>query len=83
MQTSAVFFDHASLLRLKQLGQIHFPFTFSLASDFKETPSLFAVRATVAGVRFISAAIASTDFNDVASCMKRRSSAKDQRVLVL
>src|ERR1700722_13247061 len=62
---------------------LHFPFAFSLASDFKETPSLFAVRTTCAEARFVSAATASTDFNGLASCIKRRSSAKDQRVLGL
>src|ERR1700694_4555346 len=59
----------------------HF-FAFSPAPDFRETPNLFAIRATFSGVRFISSATASSDFNDAASCIKRGSSAKDQRVLV-
>jgi hypothetical protein len=55
----------------------HF-FAFRPAPDFRETPNFFAVRATLSGGRFSSAATASSDFNDAASCIKRRSSAKDQ-----
>jgi hypothetical protein len=58
----------------------HF-FAFSPAPDFRETPNFFADRATLPGVRFSSAATDSSDFNEAASCIKRRSSAKDQRVL--
>ena len=64
----------------KPPGVRHF-FPFSPAPDFRETPNFFAVRTTLSGVRFSSAATASSDFNDAASCIKRRSSAKDQRVL--
>jgi hypothetical protein len=59
----------------------HF-FAFGPAPDFRETPNLFAVPATLLGGRASSSAIALSDFDEAASCIKRRSSAKDHRVLV-
>jgi hypothetical protein len=60
---------------------LHFPFAFSLASDFRETLNRLAIWATLSGVRLSSAAISLSDIDEAASSIKRRSSAKDQRVL--
>ena len=52
----------------------HF-FAFGPAPDFRETPNLFTVPATLLGSRPSSSAIALSDFDDAASSIKRRSSA--------
>jgi hypothetical protein len=75
---SASAFSHYFPDQLKVIGKRHrrsYFFAFRPESDFRETPSRFAACATFLGVRCISAATAWTDFNDAASCIKRRSSA--------
>jgi hypothetical protein len=55
----------------------HF-FTFSRSDGFKKTPNLLAIFATVRGSRFICFATASSDLEDAASFINRRSSANAQ-----